>query len=294
MDEMPMTDRYEGRLTYPAFVMMPNEQAMLLLYRDGTHTKGTARLKEYDESTQSWSDRETGVLSGAAQQPWTSNAYWNRPAIGRDGSLHLSFVWRTHSLGAEKRVNNVNVDYACSLDQGRSWYSCRGIKFRLPITQVNSETVWPVSPGSNLINQSSMALDASDYPHIVFYSNDPDSVPQYQHLWFDGRVWQHNFISRRTERFILAGGGTLQIPISRPEIVIDDENRVYVIYRGDLTNNRMVAQRLLPPHYEADVSDFRVLWDEPLGFAEPVIDRLRWQRDRVLSMLIQKNHQPPP
>jgi len=137
-----------------------------------------------------------------------------------------------------------------------------------------------------------MALDRFGYPHIVFYSDDPDNVPQYQHLWFDGRVWKRNYIIQRTEAFVLAGDGTLQIPISRPEIVIDNENRVYVIYRGDLTENRMVAQRLLPPDYISDTSDACVLWDEPLGFAEPVIDRLRWQKDEVLSMLIQHNHQP--
>ena len=95
-------------------------------------------------------------------------------------------------------------------------------------------------------------MDAEGRPHIVFYSDDPDGVPQYQHLWFDGREWSHSFISRRTEPFVLAGGGTLRIPISRPEIIIDDECHVYVIYRGDTTDSRMVAQRLLPPHYRPD------------------------------------------
>ncbi|MGC1955114.1 MAG: BNR repeat-containing protein [Gammaproteobacteria bacterium] len=292
-DELAMSGQYEGQVTYPAFLAMPNDQPLLLLYRDGTYMRGTARFKEYDESAQRWTDREPPVLSGTAQQPWTSNAYWNHPAIGGDGDIHLSFVWRTDSLPPDGRINNINVDYARSPDQGHSWYSSRNRQFQLPITQVNSETVHPVSPGSNLINQSSMALDAQGHPHITFYSDDPDGVPQYQHLWFDGRIWRHNFISQRTKAFVLAGGGTLQIPISRPEIVVDDESRVYVIYRGDLTDNRMVAQRLQPPHYVPDVSDVRVLWNEPLGFSEPVIDRLRWQRDRVLSMLIQKNHQPP-
>jgi hypothetical protein len=54
----------------------------------------------------------------------------------------------------------------------------------------------------------------------------------------------------------------------------------------------MVAQRLLPPHYRPDPSDIRTLWDRALGRAEPVIDRLRWRRDGLLSMLVQKNRQP--
>jgi hypothetical protein len=266
---------------------------MLFLYRHGGPERGAARLKEYSEATGTWTDREPSLLSGVEQKPWSSNAYWNHPVVASDGSIHLSFVWRTHSLGAEKRVNNINVGYARSNDQGRSWLSSRKRRFKLPITPVNAETVFPVSPGSNLINQCSMAVDSNGQPHIVFYSDDPDGIPQYQHLWFDGRQWRHDFISRRTEPFVLAGGGTLQIPISRPDIVIDDDDRVYVIFRADFTNDRMVVQRLLPPHYRPDPDDIRVLWDKPVGRAEPVIDRLRWRRDGVLSMLIQKNHQPP-
>lgn len=292
-EELAMSGVREQCLTYPTFIEQSNNKPLLVLYRDGHPNKGTAYLKEYNESSKVWTDNEPGVLSGASQQPWTSNAYWNHPAIGPDGKIHLSFVWRTHSLGAEKRINNINVDYAQSSDRGRTWSSSRNRRFQLPITQVNSETVFPVSPGSNLINQTSMAVDAHGYPHIVFYSDDPGAVPQYQHLWFNGREWKHHYITQRSEPFVLAGGGTLQTPISRPEIVIDDEDRVYVIYRGDLTGDRMVAQRLLPPLYVPDTSDVRVLWEEPLGYAEPVIDRLRWKREGVLSMLIQKNYQPP-
>jgi hypothetical protein len=292
-DELPMTGQHEESATYPTFIIQPNNRPLLVLYRDGHPANGTARIKEYSESNKCWIDRETGVVCGAQQRPWTSSAYWNHPAMGKDGNLHLSFVWRTHSLGKDKRLNNINIGYARSPNQGRTWFSSRNRSFQLPITQVNSETVFPVSPGSNLINQTGMALDSRGHPHIVFYSDDPDGVPQYQHLWFDGREWKHRYISQRTTTFVLTGGGTLQIPISRPEIVIDDEDRVYVIYRGDLTDDRMVAQRLLPPSYEPEPSDKRVLWDKPLGFAEPVIDRLRWRRDGVLSMLIQKNHQPP-
>ncbi len=290
--ELPMSGQHEQHVTYPAFIVQPGDRPLLLLYRDGNAERGVTRLKEYAE-TGYWFDRETPILSGAQQQPWTSNAYWNHPAIGRDGSLHLSFVWRTHLLGDERRVNNIDVDYARSPDQGRTWFSSRKRPLRTPITQVNSETALAVSPGSNLINQCSMALDSRDRPHVAFYADDPDGVPQYQHLWFDGRQWRHHYVSQRTQPFVLAGQGTLQIPISRPEIVIDDDDSVYLIHRGDLSGDRMVAQRLAPPHYEPDAAAVRELWPEPLGFAEPVIDRLRWQRERVLTLQIQKCLQPP-
>lgn len=287
-----MNGRRENRVTYPAFLMSPRSGPLLMLFRDGQHERGTGVLKRYDEESETWHDVCAALVSGADQRPWTSNAYWNHPVIDDDGRLHLSFVWRTRSPEGDDRLNNIGVDYACSPDHGRSWFSSRGRRFRLPITQVNSETVFAVSPGTNLVNQSGMAASRRGHPHIAFYADDSDGIPQYQHLWFDGRRWRHNVLSNRVAPFALAGGGTLRLPVSRPEIVIDARDRVYVIYRGDFTGDRLVAQRLLPPDFEPCPVEVRYLWDEPLGFAEPVLDRLRWQRDGVLSMLIQRCDQP--
>jgi hypothetical protein len=294
-DELQMTGQHEGKVTYPCFVQPHHEcsdRPLLLLYRDGAWNKGSARLKTYDEATQTWEDRPIPILSGTDQKPWTSNAYWNHPAVGADGSLHLSFVWRTDSLGHEQRINNINVCYAKSMDWGLNWVTSLGQPYRLPITQVNAETVHPASPGSNLINQCSMALDSLHRPHVVFYSNDKNSIPQYQHLWFDGKEWCHQFIANRTQAFSLQGGGTLQIPISRPEIVIDRQDNVYIVYRGDLSNNRIVATLLPVPDYCFDPANTQILWDEDLGYSEPVIDRIRWERDNILSLLLQHNQQP--
>jgi hypothetical protein len=294
-DELQMTGQHEGKVTYPCFVQPHHEcgdRPLLLLYRDGTWNKGSARLKTYDEATQTWEDRPIPILSGTDQKPWTSNAYWNHPSVGADGSLHLSFVWRTDSLGHEQRINNINVCYAKSMDWGLNWVTSLGQPYRLPITQVNAETVHPVSPGSNLINQCSMVLDSLHKPHIVFYSNDKNDIPQYQHLWFDGKEWRHQFISNRTQAFSLQGGGTLQIPISRPEIVIDRQDNAYIVYRGDLSNNRIVATLLPVPDYRFDPANTQILWDEDLGYSEPVIDRIRWERDNILSLLLLHSQQP--
>lgn len=291
-DELTMTGINEDRVTYPTFILPHHDQPLTMLYRDGIHNKGSARLKTYSEVGQSWTDHQLPVLSGADQKPWTCNAYWNHPAIGSDDSLHLSFVWRTHAIGKEIRINNINIGYACSYDNGQSWVTSHNRPYHLPITPVNAETVYPVSPGSNLINQTSMALDNYNHPHIVFYSDDLDGIPQYQHLWFDGKAWHHQFISNRTEAFNLEGNGTLQIPISRPEIVIDFQGNAYVIYRGDFTDNRMVATLLSAPDYCYHPTNTQVIWEEDLGFAEPIIDRSRWQRDNILTLLLQHNYQP--
>lgn len=296
-DELSMTGVNEDRVTYPTFVLPRAGHPLTLLYRDGGHNKGSARLKTYSESTLSWTDHPSPILSGAEQKPWTSNAYWNHPAIGSDGSLHLSFVWRTDTIGEQKLVNNLNIGYAWSPDNGLNWFTSLGHPCKLPITQVNAETVWAVSPGSNLINQTSMALDRHNRAHIVFYSNDTNGVPQYQHIWFDGKSWRRRFVSSRATSFTLQGDGTLQIPISRPEIVIDSHDNVYVIYRGDITQDCMSITQLNSHGANMEGSansnlPSATLWKDPLGFAEPVVDRSRWERDRILTMLLQHNHQP--
>jgi hypothetical protein len=291
-DELPMTGKAEDKVTYPTFILPHHGYPLTLLYRDGFHDKGTVRMKTYNEEQQSWEDHPLPILNGSDSRPWTSNAYWNHPAIGSDGSLHLSFVWRTHALGEEDRINNINVGYACSPDNGISWQTSMGRAYQLPITPVNAETVHPVSPGSNLINQCSMALDSQNRPHIVFYADDFNGIPQYQHLRYDGRQWHHKIISQRTQKFTLQGGGTLQLPISRPEIVLDRQDNAYIVTRGDHSEDRMVVTLLAAPHYSWSPENTQIIYDEKLGFAEPVIDRERWVQDNVLSVLLQYNDQP--
>ena len=307
---IPMTGVREDRVTYPTFLMPPGkmrsqqsvvraslrsgveEPSLLFLYRDGHSDKGDARLKVFDDRAGTWIDRDTPVLAGAQLTPWTCSPYWNHPVFDAAGRLHLSFVWRTHSLGSQRLVNNRNIDYAVSPDLGATWLTSKGHRLQLPITPVNSETVQAISPGTSLIHQTSSAVDSRGNLHVVFYSEDAGGIPQYQHLWFEGKRWRRSVLSRRTADFELTGGGTLQIPISRPEIVIGSDDTAYVLYRGDLSNNALVAQRLIAPDYKP-VEDVRILWLESVGYAEPMIDRTRWKQDGVLSMLVQKNHQPP-
>lgn len=290
-DELSMTGQAEDTVTSPTFILPHHGFPLTLLYRDGSHDNGTARMKTYDENTQSWEDHQQPIFDGSNSKRWTTNAYWNHPAIATDGSLHLSVVWRTQTLGDKNRINNVNIGYACSPDNGVTWQTSMGRSYQLPITPVNAETVHPVSPGSNLINQCSMALDNQNRPHIVYFADDYSGVPQYQHLWYDGKQWHHNIISQRTKKFALQGGGTLQLPISRPEIVIDKKDNVYVITRGDHSEDRMVVVMLAAPHYIWSPEHTQIICDEKLGFAEPVIDRERWLQDNILSLLLQYNGQ---
>lgn len=291
-DELPMTGQNEERVTYPTFILPRQGFPLTLLYRHGTHNNGTAFIKTYDEVQQQWQDHPKPILSGAEQKPWTANAYWNNPVVGDDGSLHLSFVWRTHTLGEEKRVNNINVGYAKSYDNGLSWWTSNHQPYQLPITPANAETIWPVSPGSNLMNQCSMALDSRQRPHIVFYSNHPSTgIPTFQHLWHNGTEWQHQYLAQASQPFNLQGGGTLQIPISRPCLLIDRQDNVHVLYRDHGLGTGFYIATLMAPAYCYNPSEVQSVTGN-IGFSEPIIDRERWSKCQVITLLKQYNDQP--
>jgi hypothetical protein len=79
--------------------------------------------------------------------------------------------------------------------------------------------------------------------------------------------------------------------MSRPDVLIDGEDTVWLVFRAHSTGNRMVALPLRGPKYRAEPRLLRSLWEHDLGYCEPVIDRTRWSREGVLSMLLQRSDQ---
>ncbi|MFZ2651312.1 MAG: BNR repeat-containing protein [Burkholderiaceae bacterium] len=292
--EIAMVGKDESQITYVSFIESAHgERPLLCLYRTGYAGRGDALLNAYDEGSGTWTRLANPLLSGSKQQPWTSSPYWNQPAVAPDGALELTFCWRTHPLcGDLQRVNNINIDIVRSPDWGQSWTTSRGLALRLPVTQVNAETILGLPPGSNLINQTGCAVDTQGNVHVVFYADDENGIPQYQHVWGRRGVWRRSILPCRTVAFALEGVGSLQLPISRPDIVIDDLDRAYVVFRADFTAQRMAVLRLEPPDYRFAPADIRILWDTDIGHTEPVIDRQRWAMEKTLSMLLQRNEQP--
>jgi hypothetical protein len=282
-EPIAMTGQHEDRATRPG-------QPLLFFYRNGSAMKADIHLKRYDVATRTWLDSETPILSGSGLRPWSAGPYVNHPALDARGRLHLFFTWRTHSVGANL-VNNHDLDYARSDDWGKTWLATNGQSFRLPITPVTSETALATAPGSNLINQCGAGATKDGRPFAVCYLNDAHGNPQYCVVWHDGQQWHKQQLLRQSKGFNLAGRGTLRLPMSRPDVVIDIEDTVWLIFRAHSTANQMVALPLRGPKYRADPRLLRSLWEHDLGYCEPVIDRARWSRDGVLSMLLQRTDQ---
>ena len=291
-EPVPMTGRNEMRVTYPQFLMRPADcddreglGELWFIYRDGCSGEGDVCLKCYDHETGRWADLAERFVKGTEQTPWTSNAYWDHPTFDRDGRLMLSWVWRLNAGGPPgwDGFYNQTYGFAASPD-GKRWFSSHGVELSLPMTPVNNEVIHALTPGVTIFNMAGAAADSQGRMHIVNCAADvPRGPVEYRHLWFDGNRWRWDCLSDRGKGFELYEPGT---PTSLPDILIDSHDRVYVIFRGDAVAGQMVAQRLDPPDYEPP-GETLVLWPDDLGGSDPIVDRIRWARDGVLSMYVQ-------
>ncbi len=270
----PMTGRLETRVTYPSFIPGPRGE-FYFFYRDGQSGNGRLCLNRYDPVTHAWSVRQSPLVEGAGQ----SSPYWCRPEISSDGVLHLAWCWRDTANAA----TNHDIYYARSRDGGKTWANSAGKVLELPITAQSDARVLAIAKGQNLINQCSLATDAQGHPHIAYYCNGPDGVPQYFHLWFDGMQWSAQQVSGRTQTFSLGGTGTLKIPMSRPEIAISRSGTAYVITRDAEFGGGLRLYAAVPPYANWKIMDVLA---ESLGEWEPTYDLARWQRSGVLSLFV--------
>lgn len=277
-EEMPMTGSKETRVTYPQFYAMPNGDLMFL-YRDGSSGNGNSMLNRYDVETGQWMAVAHPLVAGGGQR----NAYMNTLAIDSKGGIHISWCWRD----TPDVATNHDICYAYSSDQGKTWQKSTGEKYSLPITIDNAEVVLAVPKNSELINQTSMTVDAADRPLIVTYWRDQNSeVPQFRLIWNDGTKWQASQVGNRTQGFRLSGGGTKRIPISRPLVIAGKQNDVHVIFRDEECGNGIsVASSSDANHKQWQVQD---LLTQMVGAWEPTYDPAIWKRDQKLNLFLQR------
>jgi hypothetical protein len=150
-------------------------------------------------------------------------------SVDSNGAIHLSWVWR-ETWDVE---TNHDICYAKSVDSGVSWQKSNGEKYNLPITMESAEYAAKIPEGSGLINQTSMCTDTNGLPYISnYWIPEGEEITQYHIIYNDGKSWQTKQISELKTQFSLSGGGTKQIPISRPLILCDKENVLYLVYRS--------------------------------------------------------------
>jgi hypothetical protein len=250
----------------------------LFVYRDGQSGRGDVLLDRYDVRSGVWRVVQHPLVAGEGQR----NAYVNQLAIDARGGWHLSWVWRD----SPDVASNHDVMYAYSPNEGRSWRTSSGAAYALPITAATAEVAWAVPQGSELINQTSMTVDAARRPLIATYWREAESeVPQLRLVWHDGARWRMSQVGQRASPFRLAGGGTKRIPLSRPQ-VLSRGDAVYVVYRdAERGGGISVARSADRERARWNTED---LLASPVGQWEPTYDLERWRRSGALSLFVQR------
>ena len=278
--ETPMLGEKEGRVTYPEFYNLPGG-GLLFLYRDGASGGGDLVLNRYDPKAESWARLQDRLIDGEGER----NAYWQATVDGR-GTIHVSWVWRE----TPDVATNHDLCYAKSADGGRTWLKSTGEPYRLPVTAAGAEYVRRIPQGSELINQTSMAADARGRPYVVTYWRPAGTqVPQYHLVYHDGRGWRTVQVTRRTTGFSLSGRGTRRIPVSRPQVVVNERKgrpEVFMLFRDAERGERVsVAACRDLPGGNCAVGD---LTGGPVGMWEPTYDPEVWRRKRELHLFVQR------
>jgi len=274
-----MTGELETNITYPEFFRMPDGN-LIFMYRNGESGRGNLVINHYDAESQKWTQKQHNLIDGEDKR----NAYW-QACVDNEGVIHLSWVWReTWDV-----ATNHDLCYARSADNGTTWQKSDASNYTLPITLDNAEYICHIPQNSELINQTSMCTDEEGEVYIASYWREADSViPQYHVVYSDKGLWKSIDLGFRKTPFTLSGGGTKQIPISRPQIVVKDKS-ISVFFRDkerfsivsvaicdDLSQNKWQIH---------DLTDFST------GSWEPSYDTELWKERGLLHLFVQKTEQ---
>lgn len=281
-EEEMMVGTEEGSVTYPEFFRMPDGD-ILFFYRDGGSGAGNLVINRYDVEAGRWRRLHSNLIDGERQR----NAYW-QACVDQYGTIHVSWVWRE----TPDVASNHDVAYACSKDGGTTWQRSNGEIYALPITAATAEYAAYVPEKSELINQTAMAADEAGNPYIATYWRDPGAaVPQYKIIYHTGKAWQQRSLDFRKSPFSLSGGGTKEIPISRPQLLVKGKGRraaALLVFRDEERQRVVTVAHLKRMRTKPVLLD---IYPQTLGSWEPTFDSEQWRTRRMLSLFIQPTGQ---
>ena len=300
-------------VTYPQFYNVPGSNDLLMAYRTGVWGDGDMQLYRWDDSARVWNG-----LHASTVHPWISRdyfydslpdacAYINRMAYDSSGGLHVTWCWRTGTdslYGYDDYQSNHDIMYAYSPNQGEDWYRDDGTLYTRwgshHIDENNAPAVVTIPEGSSLTNHTSMAVGPDDNVYMASFwapqAASGDHLRQYMLTWYDGSDWHTSQITNRDPEYVDGGGISQQISESnqknysmqQPAVMVDDDNRVIVVYTDHQRDNRISVAISESP--TRDDWQIHYLTDMFARGPDPVLDMNRWEEDGVLSILYIGQH----
>jgi hypothetical protein len=281
--EMPMTGVLESNVSYPEFYTLKDGN-LLFFYRDGGSGNGSLVINKYNKQTKEWTQVQKNLVDGEGKR----NAYW-QAFVDTKGTVHISWVWRE----SPDVASNHDMCYARSTDGGLHWEKSTGEKYVLPLNVRTAEYALHIPKNSELINQTSMVIDKKGVPFIATYWRDENEmVPQYRLIYKNEKAWITQNLSFRTVPFSLNGGGTKKIPISRPQVVVWNrrfKTKAAILFRDEERGSKLsIAVNKNIKKSKWQVKDIYI---EDIGSWEPSYDIELWQKEKMLSIFVQKTKQ---
>lgn len=273
-EKQVMIGQNEDKVSYPEFYSLSNGN-LLFAYRDGGSGNGNLVMNRYVLASKRWERLQSNFIDGEGER----NAYW-QICVGANDQILVSWVWRE----SPDVASNHDMCFAKSTDGGVSWQNSSGSKYQLPITQKTAEVIYPIAQNSNLINQTSMTTDELGNAYIAtYFRNDVDSVTQFHLIYQKEGRWHKSTITSRTENFDLNGIGTRVIPVSRPQVLVGNQQIMVVFRDSDWGNHAVIAMATLSSmEWQTEL-----LSPMPLGKWEPSFDTELWRTQHKLNLFIQ-------
>ncbi len=281
-NKINMVGNLENIVTYPEFFRMPNGD-LTFIYRDGWSGNANCVINKYSIKNKKWTRLQDNLISGEN----TRSAYW-QSCVDKTGVIHVSWVWRE----SPDVSSNHNMCYAKSKDGGETWYNSKGEKYTLPITASSAEYICTIDQNSELMNQTSMfAINDSNIYIASYWTDKETNKPQYQLIYLkNSKEWQQKTISNRNSTFSLSGWGTKKIPISRPQVFVNNKesnSTIYLLYRDSERGSKVsmnVCENIDSDTLkilEYDITNFSV------GDWEPTYDIDLWKDSQQLDVFVQ-------
>lgn len=275
-----MTGVAESSVSYPEFYKMPNGD-LLFFYRDGGSGRGNLVINKYSLATRQWSQVHNNLIDGERKR----NAYWQAYA-DQHGVIHISWVWRE----SPDVASNHDMCYARSTDGGTTWEKSTGEKYSLPVTAATAEYIQVIPQKSELINQTSMCTDEQGNPIIASYWREAGAtVPQYHIIYRENGKWQSQNLGFRKTSFSLSGGGTKQIPLSRPQVIAwnSGTKTCVALFFKDEERDSRVSVAVNKDIYHRTKWKVTDLTSNSVGAWEPTYDTEYWKQDKKINLFIQ-------
>jgi hypothetical protein len=185
--------------------------------------------------------------------------------------------------------SNHDLAYACSKYGGLTWPKSNGMRYDLPMRESTVEYAAHIPQQHELINQTSIAADEKGNPFIASYWRDAGSeIPQYKVIYLQEGEWKIRSFDFRKTPFTLSGGGTKDIPIARPQLLVrgkDHKTMLTLVFRDQERGYRPSILRLNGMQQEAN--NIIDLCDQSVGAWEPTYDTQLWQKKRKIALFVQ-------